>query len=195
MSEDLKTLNLANTITITRIIFTPFFLICLVYENFVPAFIFFMAGSISDLADGFVARLGAQKTRLGAFLDPLADKLMLIPTYGLLALTGAVPKWFFVILLCRDFSIILGWLIYIINERDFKTHARWAGKFAIASQMALFTLILAGLAFPYLRTPMLERLRESGYYLVALLTFLSFLDYTAFGSKQVVAITDKNRKT
>ena len=76
-----ENLNLANKITIARIICVPFFIAAIVYSKLEIALFIFILAVISDAADGFIARTLKQKTELGTILDPVADKLLLISAY------------------------------------------------------------------------------------------------------------------
>ncbi|MBI2069426.1 MAG: CDP-alcohol phosphatidyltransferase family protein [Elusimicrobia bacterium] len=182
-------MTLANKITIIRIALTPFFLIFLIYSHYVPALIFFLASAITDGLDGFFARKRRQITKIGSFLDPLADKAFLIPTYVSFVLVGAIPKWLFVLLICRDFAILLGWLLWLIKEQELKANPRLSGKMTIATQMIFFVLVMSKLAFPNLETPMFNMILEFLMYIIASITFVSFADYLALGTKTLAAKT------
>jgi cardiolipin synthase len=181
-------LTLANYITLTRIALTPFFLTCLAYEKFPPALAFFAASIVTDWLDGYVARR-RRPTNLGSFLDPLADKLMLIPAYVILAQNGRIPKWLFVLMLSRDFSIVLGWILYLAREFEFRAHARASGKLAIGAQMIYILLLLGGLAFPDWNAEAVAQAARWGAYAVGAFSFFSFVDYTVAGSRVFLAET------
>lgn len=184
-------MNLANRITMVRIALTPFFLICLAYDQYLPAFWFFLASSLTDGLDGFIARKYRQKTKLGTLLDPLADKIALIPTYLLLVHRGLIPKWLFILLLCRDFAILVGWLTYLVKGQDAKAHSRPTGKWAIGMQMVYFLLLIFNQAYPESGIPPGPWLEILGY-IVALLTFTSFLDYLKAETKKVAELDKKS---
>ncbi|MBI4370469.1 MAG: CDP-alcohol phosphatidyltransferase family protein [Elusimicrobia bacterium] len=176
-------MSLANKITVIRIVLTPFFLICLVYELFFPAFLFYLASAVTDGLDGFYARRRRQITRIGSFLDPLADKSFLIPTYVYLTQSGQIPKWLFVILLSRDFTVILGWLLNFIRGRQDSIKPRFSGKLSIAVQMVYFLLVMTKLAFPELPSLFLmEKSLRTLTHLTGFFAFLSFVDYLIQGS-------------
>ncbi len=177
-------MNFASKITLLRISLTPFFLICLIYKTYDPAFWFFLASILTDALDGFVARKYRQITKFGAFLDQVADKIVLIPSYTLLLYLGLIPKWFFILLLSRDFAILVGWIIYLAREQSVKTLSRFSGKLAISAQMVYFLLLIFSHAYPALGGRMATVLEVMSYG-VALLTFVSFVDYLTFGSKKL----------
>ncbi len=183
-------MTLANKISIARIALTPFFLICLLYEAFIPALVFFTASAITDAFDGLIARKRREQTKIGSFIDPLADRVFLIPTYILLTANHHLPNWFFVLLISRDFTILLGWLIYVaMGHSTLQTYVKTSGKIAISLQMTFFGLLLLRLSFPSIGW-ILNGPLEKGLYLVAILTFISFLDYLVAGSKNLGKILE-----
>src|SRR3989338_2731418 len=86
-------MNLANKISIARIILIPFFIGSIVYSRMDVALMIFILAVISDGADGFIARTLGQKTKLGTMLDPIADKLLLLSAYVCLSLVNTIPLW------------------------------------------------------------------------------------------------------
>ncbi len=91
-----------------RIFLVPVLVIFLIQGSFLNAFIVFIVAGITDALDGFLARILNQKTVLGAYLDPLADKALLISTFVTLSILGIIPAWLTVIVVSRDFVILLG---------------------------------------------------------------------------------------
>ena len=83
-------MGLANWLTIVRILLVPVLVICLVYNRALLALGTFIVAGVTDMMDGYIARTRGTKTRLGAFLDPLADKLLLIASF--VTLTYKFPK-------------------------------------------------------------------------------------------------------
>ena len=108
----MQNLTLANQLTILRIILIPAFVLLVVYERLGEALIVFMAAGITDALDGLAARWTRHQTSLGAWLDPMADKLLLVTTYVVLALpnldlVNRLPVWLTVCIISRDIVIIL----------------------------------------------------------------------------------------
>ncbi len=101
-------MNLPNFITIIRIILTPILIILLLDDCFDKALVVFVIAGLSDGLDGFLARYLRQKTILGAYLDPIADKLLLSATFITLAVLNSVPSWLAVAVVSRDVIILLG---------------------------------------------------------------------------------------
>jgi cardiolipin synthase len=102
----------ANQLTLLRMLLVPPFVILLLYGHQGWALITFMAAGVTDLFDGLIARRTGQKTTLGAWLDPMADKLLLVSMFVMLTLPGIgsanrLPLWFTVLVLSRDITIVL----------------------------------------------------------------------------------------
>ena len=100
--------NLPNMLTVLRIILTPLFVILIINRMFVEAVIVFGLAAVSDGLDGFLARALKQKTTLGSYLDPIADKLLLSSAYVTLAVLHSIPSWLTVLVISRDVIILVG---------------------------------------------------------------------------------------
>jgi cardiolipin synthase (CMP-forming) len=105
-------LTAANQLTILRMLIIPAFVILLLYGYRGWALISFFVAGITDLLDGLIARRTGQKTTLGAWLDPMADKLLLVTMFVMLTLPGIglsnrLPLWFTVLVISRDVAIVL----------------------------------------------------------------------------------------
>jgi CDP-diacylglycerol--glycerol-3-phosphate 3-phosphatidyltransferase/cardiolipin synthase len=175
--------TLANRITIGRLVLIPIFIVLVVI--YVPerpwirhlALGVFVVATISDALDGFVARAYNQKTRLGAVLDPLADKLLVNLAFVFLAvnqnLETPVPYWLPVVILSRDVIIVIG--AYLINEYfgPFRARPRISGKLNTAVQMACIITVLLEVGF--LRYVFIATL---------VMAVVSFFDYLYAGIKQ-----------
>jgi len=101
-------INIPNILTITRILVTPFFVILLLKDMYALALMVFTLASVSDGLDGFIARCFNQKTLLGAYLDPIADKLLLTASFVSMAILHLIPEWLAVIVISRDVLIAIG---------------------------------------------------------------------------------------
>ena len=177
-------MTLANRITIGRLLLIPVFLVLVMtYRREAPelrlaALAVFVLAALSDALDGFVARAYDQKTRLGAVLDPLADKLMLNLSFVFLAATDQfatpVPAWIPVIILSRDAFIVMGY--FLINEfyGPIRVRPRILGKMTTALQMtAIVTVLLEWAHARHLLMAMIA------------LTVVSFFDYLYAGVRQI----------
>ena len=104
-------LTTANQLTILRMLLIPVFVILLIYGYQGWALITFMVAGLTDLLDGLIARLAGEKTTLGAWLDPMADKLLLVTMFIVLTLPGIglanqLPIWFTILVISRDVAIV-----------------------------------------------------------------------------------------
>ena len=116
MSEPI--LTLANQLTLLRLLLIPAFVLCVVYGRFGWALVAFAVAGLTDALDGLVARRANQRTSLGAWLDPAADKLLLVTTFIVLTLPNLglpnrVPLWLTVLVISRDVAIVL--TVAIVN--------------------------------------------------------------------------------
>jgi cardiolipin synthase len=98
--------NLANQLTLFRLLVVPLILIAMLYGRHGAALGLFLIAAVTDVIDGLVARRMNQKTPLGAYLDPIADKLLLSSSFFVLALIGSVPWWVTILVLGRDIMIV-----------------------------------------------------------------------------------------
>ena len=140
-------LTAANQLTILRMLLIPAFVIQLLYGHRGWALVTFLIAGLTDLLDGLIARATGQKTTLGAWLDPMADKLLLVTMFVVLTLPGIganrLPVWFTVLVISRDVAIVL--TVAVVNlavgRRTFRPSI-W-GKIATA------TYILTGIVTLY----------------------------------------------
>lgn len=105
-------MNLANALTLMRALLAPLLAYLLLERNFPVALGTFLLAGLSDAMDGFVARHFGQITRLGAFLDPFADKLLIVAAVVPLAVIGRLPWWLVLLIVARDGVIVVGALAY-----------------------------------------------------------------------------------
>jgi cardiolipin synthase len=168
-------LNLPNFLTLIRILSIPFFLVYLSYHRYLEALIIFIIGGITDFLDGLAARLMKQQTPLGAYLDPIADKLLVITSFIVLGLTGGVPMWLAIIVISRDVLIITGYgiIVFLTDERP-EVKPSLIGK--LSTLLQLFTL---GVALALLHSPMLMDpwMRDIFIGSTAVLTVVSGVQY------------------
>ena len=142
-------LNLPNFLTLIRILTIPFFLVYLAYHRYGEAFIVFVLGGITDFLDGLTARLMHQQTAIGAYLDPAADKLLVITSFAMLGLIDGIPMWLAVVVISRDVLLILGYgIIYFLMDEWFPAKPSWIGKSSTMLQLFTLGTALALLAKP-----------------------------------------------
>src|SRR5919106_361760 len=144
-------MGLANWLTILRILLIPVFITLLVYKQRGPALAIFLAAALTDLLDGYVARHRGSQSRLGAFLDPMADKMLLISSFVTLTWLRALPFWIAAVVISRDVILVVGaLLIHMLGGRIYP-RPTWAGKAATFFQIIT---VLLGLTARYVRVPL-----------------------------------------
>lgn len=136
-------LTLPNLLTASRLILAPFVAWRLALHDVEGAFWLFVVAAITDLLDGWLARLLNQKSDFGALLDPIADKVMLLTTLSFLALTGLLPMWLLGLVLLRDTVILGGALAYRRLTGGLKITPIFSGKLTIALEFVLVSWVLA----------------------------------------------------
>src|SRR5205809_4578570 len=128
-------MGLANWLTVLRILLIPVFVSLLVYRKPGPALVVFVAAALTDLLDGYVARRHGLSSRLGAFLDPMADKLLLVSSFVTLTWLKALPFWIAAVVISRDLILMVGALvIHMAGGRIYPRPSR-AGKAATFFQI------------------------------------------------------------
>jgi cardiolipin synthase (CMP-forming) len=144
-------LNLANCLTLFRILTIPVFLEFLAYHFYWEALLVFAIGGLTDFLDGFVARRMNQQTALGAYLDPVADKLLVITSFIMLGSIGGVPVWLTVIVVVRDILIVLGYgIIHLLVEERLQVKPSLIGKWSTMLQLLTLAIALLMLHDPRL---------------------------------------------
>jgi cardiolipin synthase len=170
-------MGLANWLTILRILLIPVFVSLLVYRRPGLALGVFAFAAFTDLLDGWVARRRGSSSRLGAFLDPMADKLLLTASFVTLTYLKALPFWITAVVLTRDVLLVLGaLLVHMLGVRLYP-RPTWAGKAATFFQVLT---ILAGLVARYHPVPMAAAVLMG---LAALFTIVSGLQYIVQGMR------------
>lgn len=177
-------MNLANKISIARILLIPFFIGSIVYYRsegglvaYLPLSIFFIA-VISDALDGFIARRFNQKTELGTIIDPMADKLLIVTAFVALSFSKSIPEnlklpaWLPIIVISRDIIIVLGALLIHIIKGSIQIIPTIWGKITTFLQMSTILVVL--MKFPYSFVV---------WNLAGAFTVLSGIDYIIRGSR------------
>ena len=165
-------MTVPNFITTIRIILAPIFIIFLINDQFLPALIVFVVCTVSDGLDGMVARLFNQKSWLGAYLDPLADKILLVAAFIALSIRGYLPPWLGVMVITRDILIMLGVLVLFLNSLEFNIRPSILSK---ANTILQFITVLLVLSKGYMSISLEFYLYV--FYVTALLTVGSGLHY------------------
>ncbi len=173
----MRNLTFANQLTILRIVLIPAFVLLVVYGRLGAALVVFVTAGATDALDGLIARRAGQRTSLGAWLDPMADKLLLVTTFIVLTLPGIeltnhLPIWLTVVVISRD--IVIVGVVAIVNlaigPRTFRPSQ--LGKATTAAFIATSVVIMY---FNYRRET--SWLVDAGIWLSLGLTLVSSADY------------------
>jgi len=168
-------MNFANKISVFRIFSVPFFIACLHYAHEFPylrlaALGIFILAVISDAVDGYIARKSKTKSKAGAILDPLADKLLLVSAFLYFFFAGEFPFWVVLIVITRDILIVAGTLvIYMVKQHINIVPSRW-GKLTTTFQMLAIIAALIGIPGLFIF-----------WWLAAFFTVISGVDYVRRG--------------
>ncbi|MBI3994498.1 MAG: CDP-alcohol phosphatidyltransferase family protein [Nitrospirae bacterium] len=135
-------MNLPNLLTILRILLIPIFINLLIYGYHGWALAVFLTAGLTDSLDGLIARLSNQRTKLGTYLDPMADKLLLTASFLTLAILKIIPVWIAVIVVSRDLILILGALILHLTQAHQEIVPTFLGKSTTALQLIYVMLVL-----------------------------------------------------
>jgi cardiolipin synthase len=152
--------TLPNFITLLRLAALPFFLVSISDGRFDIALLIFVVAGLSDGVDGYLARHFDMKSALGAYLDPIADKLLLMTSYLFLAVPSyparvKVPVWLAVMVLSRDFLLLLVALLMILSVGKRKFPPSWAGKVTTVTQIVTVLFVLCANVWSWPREVML----------------------------------------
>jgi len=138
--------TIPNFLTASRLVLTPFIAWRLAVHDVQGAFWLFAVAALTDLLDGNLARLLNQRSVLGAWLDPIADKVVLLTTLSMLCLTDILPMWLLWVVLVRDLVILAGAEAYRRLTGGLDVRPTLSGKLAIALEFLLVAFTLADLA-------------------------------------------------
>src|ERR1700675_1097646 len=164
-----------NQITLLRLGFLPFFLILIFYEEYKWALLVLVVAGLSDGIDGLLARKLNQRSSLGAYLDPIADKLLLSSSFLILAFKKKIAWWLTIIVLSRDVLILIVAVVILLisGYRPFPPSI-W-GKMTTAVQIVLVFVVVFSAAYPELHLALLAR---ALIYAVTAFSIVSALHYS-----------------
>ena len=171
-------MNLPNLLSLLRILLIPVFVIMIMDKFFGWALITFAIAGITDGLDGLIARVTHQRTELGAYLDPIADKLLLTAAFVTLAIIDIIPNWFTVIVITRDVIILLGFFVLILTNHRPKIRPTLVSKVTTGFQTSTILLVLLT---GY--NPVFNSLCTIAIYGATLFTILSGAHYIYFGTR------------
>jgi Phosphatidylglycerophosphate synthase len=178
-------MNIPNFLTLARLLLVPVLVIFLIQGLFFNALTVFIIAGASDAIDGFLARILKQKTVLGSYMDPLADKALVICSFVTLSVLGMIPAWLVVIVVSRDLIILIG--IAILSFMSISVEIRPAFVSKVTTTLQFLTIFLV-LASGYLPLHFNAWLIEAVYWTTALFTIISGLNYIAKGVKLINSV-------
>jgi cardiolipin synthase len=168
-------LSIPNLITLGRILLVPVVVWAIISGEMRIAFLLFLAAGISDAVDGFLAKRFRMASELGAYLDPLADKALIVSIYVSLGIAGALPIFLVIIVVSRDIMIISAFLLSWLVGRPMPVRPLMVSKANTVAQILLAVLVLAEKAFGFNA----QLAAQWTMALVAILTLLSIAFYLA----------------
>jgi cardiolipin synthase len=142
-------LSIPNLITLARILLVPVMVWAITAGEMKIAFVLFLVAGLSDLVDGYLAKRFNMATELGAYLDPLADKAMIVSIYVTLGIAGAIPRWLVILVVSRDLLIVGGVLFSWLLGKPVSVKPHPVSKANTAAQLLLVGLVLAALGFRF----------------------------------------------
>ncbi len=170
-------MNLPNKLTIIRMIMiVPFTIALLVFQSDLWAFVIFVAASLTDFADGYIARKYKLITNFGKFMDPLADKLLVCAAMICLIELGRIPSYIVIIIISREF-IVSGFRL-VASDNQVVIAAGNLGKYKTVCQMLMILLMLLNISQLFVVTQIVM-------WIATILTVVSLIDYI-YKNKQVL---------
>jgi cardiolipin synthase len=174
-TEPGPSLSIPNLITLGRILLVPVVVWSIISGEMLASFSLFLVAGISDGVDGFLAKHFHMASELGAYLDPLADKALLVSIYVALGISRELPISLVILVVSRDIMIISGFMLAWLVNRPMPVRPHPVSKLNTAAQILLATLVLAEKGFGF----SIGWLEATGIVLVAALTLLSIGFYLA----------------
>jgi cardiolipin synthase len=164
---------LPNLITLARILAVPVIVYVMLFGYYTAALWIFVAAAVTDALDGAIAKQFSVESEVGAFLDPLADKALLLGVYGLLGYTGHIATWLVILVVFRDFLIIAGAIMFHTITHSLKMEPLLVSKVNTLTQILLASLVLVELGLEFDLAGVVDLL----VYVVAATTFISGAAY------------------
>jgi cardiolipin synthase len=168
-------MTLPNLITIARLIAVPLVIMAIAQGHWDWAFFLFVLAGVSDAVDGWLAKSFNMASELGAYLDPIADKALLVSIYVTLAVTGGLPVWIVILVVARDVMIVSAVILSWVMAKPMAIKPLVISKLNTGAQIAFAALILGARAF---EIPSADA-QSVGLMIVAGLTLASMAAYLA----------------
>jgi cardiolipin synthase len=137
--------NIPNALTLARIILVPLIVWLIITHEIAAAFVLFLLAGLSDAVDGYLAKRFGWQTELGAYLDPIADKALLVSIYVTLGLANHLPVWLVIAVVSRDILIVGAFILSWILSRPVTVSPLLVSKVNTLVQLVLASLVLAEL--------------------------------------------------
>ena len=166
-------MNLPNLITLGRILLVPVIIWAITSGQMAVAFVLFFIAGVSDAVDGFLAKRFNMSSEIGALLDPLADKCLLVSIYIALGLTSEVPRWLVILVVSRDIIIIGAVIVSWLVDRPVPMKPLMVSKLNTVAQVVYAGLVLAALGFGFV-------IRPFDGILMAIVTVLTLLSVSLY---------------
>jgi cardiolipin synthase (CMP-forming) len=145
--------NIPNIITLARIMLVPIAVWAIASNQMEIAFAVFIVAGVSDAVDGFLAKRFNMTSELGALLDPLADKALLVSIYIALGIWGAIPRWIVILVVSRDIMIVSAVIVSWLFGKPVQMKPLMVSKLNTAAQVAFAALVLGSLGFGFQLSP------------------------------------------
>jgi cardiolipin synthase len=147
-------MNIPNILTLVRIILVPIFVILMMQGAFPYALAVFVVAGVTDGLDGLLARILRQQSVLGAYLDPLADKALIISSFVILSILEIVPGWLAVVVISRDCIILFGISVLFLMSVPFEIRPTYVSKATTVLQLLTIFLVLVSKWLPAYANPL-----------------------------------------
>jgi cardiolipin synthase len=182
-----STLSIPNLITLGRILLVPIVVWAIASGAMDVAFILFLAAGISDGVDGFLAKRFGMTSVLGAYLDPLADKALIVSIYLTLGINGEIPRWLVILVVSRDILIVGGIILSWLMGSPLKIRPLLVSKLNTVAQILFACVVLGSLGF-HIKADLVELVLMG---LVAALTLLSIAAYLTEWMRHMNSATER----
>ena len=138
-------MNIPNALTLARIILVPLIVWLIISHEMATAFVLFLLAGLSDAVDGYLAKRFGWQTELGTYLDPIADKALLVSIYVTLGFTNHLPVWLVIAVVSRDILIVGAFILSWTLSRPVAVYPLLVSKANTLAQLVLASLVLAEL--------------------------------------------------
>jgi len=165
--------DIPNIISVLRMVLVAPIVYLLLSERYQFALLLIVVAGVSDALDGFLAKRYGWSSQLGSFLDPLADKILLVSCFFVCVFIGLVPAWLFIIIVLRDVIVALGALLYHLTIEQFNGEPPFSSKLNTAFQIIYLVMLIASQGILSVPADWIEY----AVYAVAATTTISGLEY------------------